>query len=126
MDGAREYSKLFETGQYGRLYIVSGSHARGSTFRIQVLPKDEKAIVNGSNNNCLNEKAVEVYGIVSGQPGWTETYGWSYVGKWCEDFDKLVCEKVKEKQIEEEKNRFLEEASEQKRIEKALTLLKDY
>lgn len=74
MKGAREYSLLFETGQYGRLYITSGSHARGKTFHIQVLPKDELAIPNGDNNACLNEDAVEVYGIIGGNPGWTEYY----------------------------------------------------
>jgi len=29
MNGAREFAYLFETGQYDRFYIVSGSHARG-------------------------------------------------------------------------------------------------
>lgn len=90
MKGAREYYGLFKTGQYGRFYIVVGCHARGTTFRIQLLPINEVAISNGENNLCLNKAAIEIYGIVSGNPGWTETYGWKYSGKWIEDFNKLV------------------------------------
>jgi len=90
MQGAKEYARLFNTGQYGKLYIVSGSHARGSTFRIQILPEGEEAMPNGDNNLCLNNNAVEVYGIVAGHPGWTERYGWLEIGKWMQDFEKLV------------------------------------
>ncbi len=90
MQGAREYAGLFETGQYGRLYITSGSHARGKTFEIQVLPEGEVARGNGQNNKCLNENAVVVYGIVSGSPGWTEVYGWLHGGKWQDDFQALL------------------------------------
>jgi len=88
--GADEYAVLFNTGQYGCLYIVSGCHARGLTFHIQVLPEGEKAIPNGTNNLCTNSNAVEVYGIVSGDPGWTESYGWLHRGPWIEDFKKLA------------------------------------
>ena len=97
MKGAREYANLFETGQVGRLYLVSGEHARGKTFHIQVLPEGEQAIPNGCNNLCLNTDAIEVYGIIGGQTGWTETYGWLHKGKWQEDFLTLV---VKKKQLE--------------------------
>lgn len=109
MKGAREYAGLFETGQYDRFYIVSGSHARGRTFHIQILPEGELAKRNGKNNLCLNRDAVEVYGIVSGHPGWTETYGWLHHGKWEEDFYKLVAEKKDERAraSEEERQRSL-------------------
>ena len=90
MKGARGYAGLFETGQYGKLYIVSGSHARGKTFHIQVLPEGERAISNGAGNLCVNENAVEVYGIVGGQPGWTEYYGWKHEGPWQDDFKAEV------------------------------------
>lgn len=85
MNGAREFAGLFNTGQYGRLFIESGSHARGSTFRIHVLPSDCEV-------NCrpFPEGTVEVYGVVSGQPGWTESYGWLHKGKWQEDFMAMV------------------------------------
>lgn len=97
MRGAKEFAELFATGQYGRLYITSGSHARGKTFHIQILQKDEIALPNGDNNSCLNPNAVEVYGIVNGQPGWTESYGWLHKGKWVDDFNELIKEKRKQK-----------------------------
>ena len=90
MKGAREYAGLFKTGQYGRFYIVSSSHARGRTFHIQVLPENEEAVSNGVGNLCLNGDAVEVYGSVSGRPGWTEEYGWLHKGAWCDDFYAIV------------------------------------
>lgn len=103
MKGAREYAELFPTGQYGRLYITSGTHARGRTFRIQVLPAGEKAKGNGEMNMCLNKDAVEVYGIVSGNPGWTEEYGWLHVGSWQEDFRKIYEAKKEEVTIRHRK-----------------------
>lgn len=96
MQGAREYFGLFQTGQYGRLYIVNGSHARGITFHIYVLPENEIAKPNGPNNPPLNE-CVEVYGVISGQKGWDEVYGWKYEGKWQEDFYRLVEERKKKR-----------------------------
>ncbi|MCE5224880.1 MAG: hypothetical protein LLG05_03380 [Porphyromonadaceae bacterium] len=96
MEGAREYSELFKTGQYGRLYITSGRHARGRTFHIQVLPKYEKARPNGDTNMCLNSDAVEVYGIIGGQPGWTEFYGWKHEGPWQYDFEQMVLKRKDE------------------------------
>jgi len=93
MKGANEYAKLFKTGQYGRLYIVSGEHARGRTFRIQVLPEGEIAKSNGEHNLCLNKNAVEVYGIIKGHSGWTEEYGWLHRGRWEKDFLLLVTER---------------------------------
>lgn len=126
MNGAREYAGYFETGQYGRLYIVSGQHARGKIFFIYILPKDETAIPNGPNNPPLNKNTVCVYGILSGQPGWTEEYGWLHFGLWQKDFEQLLVSKIMEreakekelkKQTDEEKN------AEQLRIQ---TLLKEY
>ena len=96
MEGAREYAELFETGQYGRLYITSSSHARGKTFHIQVLPKGEKAKPNGDNNICLNKGAVEVYGVIGGNPGWTEFYGWKHEGPWQSDFEQMIIKRKDE------------------------------
>ena len=84
MQGAREYAKMFSTGQHGRLYLVSGEHARGRTFHIWVLPADAASMP------VHLKDAVEVYGITGGNPGWTETYGWLHRGKWEQDFAALV------------------------------------
>ncbi len=96
MKGADEYAALFTTGQYGKFYIVSGRHARGPTFHIYILPDGEKALSNGENNGPRNSDAVEVYGIVDGQPGWTESYGWLHLGKWQRDFYALAEEQKRE------------------------------
>ncbi len=96
MEGATEYANMFKTGQYGKFYLVSASHGRGATFHIQILPEGEKAITNGNANLCRNKNAVEVYGIISGHPGWTEVYGWLHKGKWQEDFKELVIARKKE------------------------------
>jgi hypothetical protein len=37
--------------------------------------------------------AAEVYGILGGQPGWTEWYGWKRQGPWRQDFERLVGER---------------------------------
>ena len=103
MQGAREYAKLFETGQYGRLYIVSGGHTRGTTFHLYVLPIGEVAKSNGPNNPPICEDAVEVYGIIGGNPGWTETYGWLHMGKWTRDFETMVA--VRQAEIAAEDHR---------------------
>lgn len=126
MKGARKYAKLFKTGQYGQLYITSSSHARGSTFRIQVLPKGEKAEPNGSVNQCLNSNAIEVYGVISGNPGWTEEYGWKYEGKWQEDFEKLVRSKEMEIESKNGKNKAISEENAEAEKERVNNLLSGY
>ena len=91
MKGANEYANLIQTCQIGRLYMVSGYHARGNTFEIYVLPEGEKVIPNGQHNPPLNSDAVKVYGPISGQLGWSEEYGWIHEGRWQDDFEK-ICE----------------------------------
>jgi len=126
MKGAREYAKLFKTGQYGKLYITVGQHARGYFFHIHVLPDGEDAIPNGESNPCINDNAVEVYGITGGNPGWSEEYGWLHQGRWQQDFYRLVEER-KEKIATEEKTR-IEEIKKEKDAEYSRTnrLLADY
>lgn len=105
MQGAHEFANLLKTGTYGKLYIISGEHARGKTFHIYVI--SEKS----------SDEMVEVYGVISGNPGWTESYGWLHHGKWEEDFRNLV-DKEKKKRDEilerERTEKFLDE--ERKRL----------
>lgn len=124
MKGAREYAQLFKIGQDGRFYIVSGTHARGLTFHLQILPEGEEAIPNGPNNLCLNKDAVEVYGIIGGQPGWTESYGWLYRGSWEEDFERMVAEAKEERRIERE-NKIEEGIQKARKDQKRIRLLLD-
>jgi hypothetical protein len=118
MNGAREYAEIFGVSQqHGKLFISVGSHARGKTFHVYISP-DESPY-------SFSDMA-EVYGIISGQPGWTETYGWIHRGPWEEDFAKLLEATKKEWQKrngeEEERKRLLAEAKKLK-IE---TMLKNY
>jgi len=86
MNGAREYAELFGNDKIGKLEFVSGQHARGKTFRVYLLDKEE------------GNRTVEVYGIIGGQPGWTEAYGWLHSGKWEDDFNLLVESKRLERE----------------------------
>ena len=92
MNGAKEYADFPIAGQHGRLFIVQSRHARGYTLRVFVLPRGEAAKLNhGSTEHApLNADAVEVYGVVSGNPGWTECYGWLHEGPWQADFATIV------------------------------------
>lgn len=120
MKGADKYTKVFTTTeQIGRLYIVSSRHARGNTLRIFVLPKGEEVISNGPHNAPLNDDAVEVFGIVTGRPGWTEEYGWLYKGPWVTDFNKKYEKRKKAMETREIKNASVE-------IGRVLGLLADY
>lgn len=73
-------ARQFETQRYGPVYIVSGSHARGKTFHAFLLDPGQELQPNphsGPNNRhpALRDNQ-EIYGVVRGQRGWTEEYGW--------------------------------------------------
>lgn len=94
MRGADEFAKLFETGQYGRLYLMSGNSAGPARFRVFVLPPGEPAICGGSCDVPLNGDAVEVHeirgeldselAVASGQRSVMK------LGNWQQDFATLV------------------------------------
>ena len=86
------YARIFNTGQIGRFYMVSGSHARGRTFHLYILP--EGVSINPKSPSL--DEAVEVYGITGGHPGWSESYGWLHEGPWVGDFEKLVSKAIEE------------------------------
>lgn len=127
MKGTNDYCMIFKKAeQVGRLYILPSSHARGLTFRIYVLPDSEKVIENGGHNPPLNNNSVEVYGVISGQRGWTESYGWLHEGIWQEDFKDIYdARKLK---YENNKSKFAEKykLSEQERKRSVKKLLDSY
>lgn len=90
MRGAEEFAKLFETGQYGRLYLVSGARARGARFRVFVLPAGEPALPNGPHDAPLNRDAVEVDDIGGGQSYRAGAWGWLQLTDWRQEFAGLV------------------------------------
>lgn len=126
MKGADEYASLIPTGQYGRLYCVSGEHARGKTFSVFVLPKGVVAVGNGSMNPPLNKDAVEVFGATCGQLGWTEEYGWLRKGVWQADLEKLANSFRLEKQQKEESQKERCKEDEEMSFERSKELLSDY
>lgn len=126
MVGANFYANIFKSGQHGRLYFQVGEHARGKTFQIYVLPEGEAAIAPYPFNPPHNPNAVEVYGIVSGQPGWTEVYGWLHQGPWVKDFELLVAQRVAEIQVEKVKAEEAMAAEIQNGISKERELLSTY
>lgn len=126
MIGARKFAGLFKTGQHGRLYLVSSRHARGTTFRIYVLPAGVEAIPNSDVNPPLNSDAVEVYGVVSGNPGWTETYGWLHEGKWQADFAELVAQREAELAAAESTTQDAESLRREREDKKRAELLATY
>lgn len=84
------FAKLFETGQYGRLYIVSGNPACGATFRVFVLPLGEQAMSSGPLDAPLNRDAVEVHDIAGAASGRAGTWSDRPLPNWQQDFAGLV------------------------------------
>jgi len=121
MKGATEYYKLFgKSQQIGRLYLQLSTHARGECFEIFLLPDGME--VNGDRVG-IHKNTVEVYGMVSGQRGWTEVYGWKYKGKWQDDFyhavEKREEEVLKLKELQS-RDRKVSLSNEKKRINNLL------
>ena len=119
MQGARDYNNLIKKGErlglveqinsniyrHNNLVFLLGEHARGKTFQMYA--------VDGNNfdNSCVKYASVgceklEVYGILGGQNGWTEFYGWKEEGKWQDTFEQLCI------QIEDEIDKALKKSEE--------------
>ena len=124
MKGTNEFYDLFETGQYGKLFIQTGTHARGNTIHIWVVPKGEE--FNPKYGRPFNSKAIEVYGITGGHPGWTETYGWLHKGKWVNDFENLVIVKRLELEAKEKTNKDTTQKAKKFEKERTIELLSKY
>jgi hypothetical protein len=109
MKGAREYCNLIQkayhskigglevisTPGYGtgykhkNLVFVLSEHARGKTFKIRVYQT-----VNIQDAN--RDDHLEVYGVIDGNPGWTESYGWLVEGPW-KDYVYKYFDELREK-----------------------------
>jgi hypothetical protein len=61
----------------GNVIYVTASHARGNTFHIYLIDDVNKT------DDELKSNAFEVYGVIGGNPGWDEEYGWKYGGGLC-------------------------------------------
>jgi len=60
----------------GNIIYVTSSHARGECFHIYLIED------TNYTDEQIRNNAFEVYGIIGGQPGWTEEYGWLREGAW--------------------------------------------
>ena len=113
MNGAREYADLVGSRKYNKLQTVASHHARGKTFHVYIL-------------NDAGEQTVEVYGVIGGNPGWTEEYGWLHLGKWVTDFNDLVESLMLEKMEKERINQATTQEADDARKLRLQTLLKEY
>lgn len=109
MKGAAEYADVMnrEAVRYKKLYIEFSDHARGKTLHIWVLDSDTvqfrltSDVVELRSVHCY-PNAVEVYGVINGNPGWTEEYGWKIPGPWQKDFADFIADRREKKRIKEE------------------------
>lgn len=60
---------------HGNLIFVTSTHARGECFHMYIVNTHD-------NDEEIKKNAIEVYGVISGNSGWTEEYGWLHRGKW--------------------------------------------
>ena len=127
MNSAYEYCEVFKKAeQIGRLYVLPSGHARGSTFHIYVLPEGLKLTDDNFFKMNLDNDIVEVYGIISGEPGWTETYGWIHEGKWQTDFEEIYQKRLKELEEEKAKLKALKKSKEAENEKRIKSLLDTY
>lgn len=124
MVGARGYRHL-KSGQYGRLYICVGSHARGCTLRVFVMPEGV-TVDRKSEWNAPHPDAVEVYGVTGGQTGWDESYGWTKRGPWEDDFRKIVSNRNAEIETQKQADRVAQEIKESANKARTEALLATY
>lgn len=122
---------LFETGQYGGLYVVIyRDHINGDSMEIYALPNNTHAITDGLDGHPpKNKDMVKVYGKalrktdLLGGVTYSNECHWLHEGRWKEDFEKLVAEKLailKQKRILHKAEIEAKEKLEQQRIKRIL------
>lgn len=129
MTGARKYAipifstyeqlgleKLYDKSVHGCIYYGNHTvfefdqHARGRTLNIYII-KNEDVLRDNGLYYC---DSLKVYGMVSGQCGWDEKYGWIVEGIWCKYINNILetslflYEQNKEKAEAEERQRKIE------------------
>ena len=91
-------------------------HARGRTLDIYLV-EDEDAL---REKGLLDCNKVKVYGMVSGQPGWTDKYGWIIEGNWCEYINGILNKSIElynQNQLNDERKKQQEKIDERKTLE---------
>ena len=84
--------KVYDLTTQGYIYYGNHTvfdfdeHARGKTLDIYIVKNEDDLRKNGLNG-C---DSLKVYGMVSGQCGWTEKYGWIVEGSWCKFINDIL------------------------------------
>lgn len=125
MKGARKYHRIIkdalayglgglEETEYayrfrkGNVEFILSEHARGKTFRIE--------LIDGASR-------LEVYGVVRGQTGWDEEYGWTRKGTWVKpilEYLHNLEREIAEYEARLEEKRRAEEAERNRKIEETV------
>ena len=92
MKGSKPGKFFKNEEKIGKLFIKKTRHTVGNTLQIFVLPFEDA--------DYTHPDAVEVYGIIAGNKGWDEVYGWIHQGPWVSVFEDIV---------EQRKQKFLED-----------------
>ena len=92
MKGSKPGKFFKHEEKIGKLFIKKTRHTVGNTLQIFVLPSEDA--------DYTHPDAVEGYGIISGNKGWDEVYGWIHQGPWVTVFEKI---------FESRKQKFLED-----------------
>ncbi len=126
MQGAKQYYNLFggKSQQIGRLFFQLSTHARGKCFEIFVLPEGVKVATDQHIGGTKD--AIGVYGVISGQRGWTEAYGWIHKGKWQNDFNTIVEQKKTERETVKLQQESEKEVADTKAKDRVSRLLSNY
>lgn len=90
----------------GNVLYALNDHARGNCFHIYLIED------NALDDKGLVSQAFEVYGVVKGNRGWTEEYGWLRKGSWVIPILKYLLD------LEKEIIKYDEVKSEQKKLKR--------
>lgn len=90
--------------------FVFDAHARGRTLDIYLIKNEEELKEKG----LFKCDRVKVYGMVSGQAGWTEKYGWILKGSWCKHITDILNNAVA---LYEQNRKRADELNRQRKIE---------
>lgn len=114
--------KLYDKSTHSCIFYANhvvfdfDEHARGRTLDIYLV-EDENVL---RENGLFYCDSVKVYGMVSGQPGWTDKYGWIIEGNWCEYINGILEKSIElhnQNQLNDEREKQQKKIDERKTLE---------
>ena len=113
----RFHGKLAGYIYYGNHTVFDfDQHARGRTLDIYII-KDEDDLRKNGLYDC---DRLKVYGMISGQCGWNEKYGWIIEGDWCEYINGILKKSIElynQNQLNNEREKRQKKIDERKTLE---------